>query len=61
MKMLVVSLFAVILVFGVAGIAKAIPTDFIDVWYRTATEPLTLFLFGCGLVGLSGLIRKFTK
>ena len=61
MKMLVVLLFAVILVFGVAGIAKAIPTDFIDIWYRTAKEPVMLFLFGFALVGLSGLIRKFTK
>ena len=61
MKMLVVLLFAVVLVLGVAGIAKAIPTDFIDIWYRTAREPVMLFLFGFGLVGLSGLIRKFTK
>jgi hypothetical protein len=60
-KILLVFLCAVILVLGVAGIAKAIPTDFIEIWYRAATEPVTLFLFGCSLVGLSGLMRKFTK
>ena len=60
-KILFVFLCAVVLVLGVAGIAKAIPTDFIDIWYRTATEPVMLFLFGFGLVGVSGLIRKFTK
>ena len=60
-KMLLASLCAVTLVLGVAGIAKAIPIEFTDVWYPTASEPVTLLLLGSGLIGLSGFLRrKFT-
>ena len=60
-KMLLLLLFAVTLFFGVAGIAMAIPIEFTDVWYPTASEPTTVLLLGSSLIGLSGFLRrKFT-
>ena len=58
MKMLLLLLCAVALVFGVAGIARAIPIEFTDVWYPTTSEPITMLLLGTGLVGLAGFLRR---
>jgi hypothetical protein len=58
MKMVLASLCAVTLVLGVVGIAKAVPIDFTDAWYPTASEPATMLLFGSGLVGLAGFLRR---
>ena len=58
MKMLLASLCAVILVLGVAGIAKAIPIDFKDFWYPATSESFTMLLLGFGLIGLSGFLRR---
>ena len=56
--MLLASLCAVTLVLGVAVIAKAIPIELTDVWYPTASEPATMLLFGSGLIGLAGFLRR---
>ncbi len=61
MKMLLLILCAVTLVLGVAGIAKAIPIEFTDAWYPTASEAITMLLLGTGLVGLAGSKKKFKK
>ena len=61
MKMLLLLLCAVILVFGVAGIAKAIPTEFRGVWYPTASEPATILLLGFGLIGLAASGRSLVN
>jgi hypothetical protein len=58
MRLLLASLCAVILVFGVAGIAKAIPIEFTDFWYPATAESATMLLIGLGLIGLSGLLRR---
>jgi hypothetical protein len=58
MKMLLASLCAVILVLGVAGIAKAIPIEFTDFWYPVTSESATMLLLGFGLIGLSGFLRR---
>ena len=57
-KMLLFLLCAVTLVFGVAGIAKAIPIEFTDVWYPTASEPTTMLLLGFGLIGLAWFLSR---
>ena len=57
-KMFLLLLCAVTLVLGVAGIAKAIPVEFTDVWYPTASEPATMLLLGSGLIGLAGFLRR---
>ena len=61
MKIFLLLLCAVILVFGVAGIAKAIPTEFTDVWHPTASEPATMLLLGFGLIGLAASGRSLTS
>jgi hypothetical protein len=58
MKTLLLILCAVTLVLGVAGIAKAIPIEFTDVWYPTVSEPINMLLLGIGLVGLAGFLRR---
>jgi len=58
MKMLFGFSCAVTLVLGVAGIAKAIPIEFTDVWYPTASEPATMLLLGSSLIGLAGFLRR---
>ena len=58
MKMLLVFSCAVTLVLAVAGIAKAIPIEFTDVWYPTVSEPATMLLLGSGLIGLAGFLRR---
>ena len=61
-KMLLLLLFAVTLFFGVAGIAMAIPIQFTDVWYPTASEPAIMLLLGSSLIGIAGFLRrKFKK
>jgi hypothetical protein len=57
-KMLLLLLFAVTLVLGVAGIAMAIPIEFTAIWYPTASEPATMLLLGSSLIGLAGFLRK---
>ena len=61
MKLLFASLCAVILVFGVAGIAKAIPIEFTDFWYPATSESATMLLLGFGLIGLSGFLRRKSR
>jgi hypothetical protein len=59
MKMLLLLLYAVALVLGVAEIARAIPIEFTDVWYPTALEPATILkLLGCGLIGIAEFSRR---
>ena len=60
-KLLLASLCAVILVFGVAGIAKAIPIEFTDFWYPATSESATMLLLGFGLIGLSGFLRRKSR
>jgi len=62
MKMLWLFSCAVTLVLGAAGIARAIPIEFTDVWYPTASEPATMLLLGSSLIGVAGFLRrKFKK
>ena len=60
MKMLLVFSFAVTLFLVVAGIAKAVPIEFTDVWHPTASEPaIILKLLGLGLIELAAFGKKF--
>ena len=61
MRLLLASLCAVILVFGVAGIAKAIPIEFTDFWYPATAESATMLLLGFGLIGLSDFLRRKSR
>ena len=58
MKMLLLLLCAVTLVFCVAGIAKAIPIKFTDVWYPNASKPTTMLLLGFALIGLTQFLSR---
>ena len=57
MKMLLLLLCAAALVLGVAGLAKAIPIQFTDVWYSTTSGVATMLLVGLGLIGFVGFGR----
>jgi len=58
MKMLLPLLCGVTLILGLAGIAKAIPIDFTDVRYPTASEPGNMLVFGFCLIGLAASGRN---
>ena len=58
MEMVFVFLSTATLVFGVAGIAKAISIKFTDPGSPTGTEPVTLFMLGLDLSCLVGLKKQ---
>ena len=61
MRLLLASLCAVILVLGVAGIAKAIPIEFTGFWYPATAESAMMLLLGFGLIGLSDFLRRKSR
>ena len=57
-KMLLASICGVIPVLWVAGIAKAIPIEFTDIWYPITSESAIMLLLGFGLIGLERFFRR---
>jgi hypothetical protein len=58
MKMLFLLLCVVTLVFGIAGIARAIPIELTHVWCPTASKPVAMLLHGFGLIGLAWFLSR---
>ena len=57
-KMLLAFACAVILVLGMAGIAKTMPIAFTDIWYPTTSESAVMLLLGLGLIRLERFFRS---